>query len=159
MPHFFVIGVKQTYWCIIVASECKKLLLNFTGWYPLVIGVSYRSLGNMAPTHANFHQLISIEKLIVSVCRYNYSLSFTQWNKVYIKLNYFACSVGRHQQAETFCSFPNDVFNSQPSSLFRGIFSWLNSLALHHRPWSHPNRPPFQVRSPPTSVFVTSSTL
>ena len=60
-----------------------------------------------------------------------YSLFFTQWNKVYIKLNYFACSVGHHQQAERFLLVSESRI-SQPSSQFRGIFRWLNSLTLHH---------------------------
>ena len=63
------------------ASDCKKLLLNFTGWHPLVKGVSY-SLGNMAPSRKFSSTVtdlleITIEKLIVSVCRY-YSLFITQ---------------------------------------------------------------------------------
>ena len=59
-----------------------------------------------------------------------YSLFFTQWNKVYIKLNYFACSVGRHQQAESFFA----RFRITPFSTFVAVSGYLNSLALHRRP-------------------------
>jgi len=49
----------------------QEIIVKLYWLVPLVMGVSY-SLGNMAPAHANFHQLISIEKLkiTVSVCRY-----------------------------------------------------------------------------------------
>ena len=118
----------------------------------------------MAP-HANFHQLISIEKLIVSVCRYHmsyiyadiiclismqiYSLFFfyTMESKVYIKLNYFACSVGRHQQAESYL-LASESRLSQPSPLFRGIFRWLNSLAIHHSLIRTVRRSKFDFRHP-----------
>ena len=97
-PHANFSSVSSRHTDVCIVASRLVIALNFTGWHPLVKGVSY-SLGNMAPSRKFSSTVIdlleisyTIEKLIVSVCRYYYGIKVClQCRTPSTSRNVFAC--------------------------------------------------------------------